>query len=636
LTAISFEDDLQLEENPWRGRIMTLLILAALAAVIAVATWYFFFRDESLTLTRETEEIPVTRGTINQRLSITGTADAELNSNLVFQTSGKVASVNVKIGDKVTQGQVLASLESEDVENAVASARANQLAAQLKVDDLLEGTDEAELAQAEQALTTAQAQQTKALNDYETLTGGGTASDLATAQQGVGAAEAQLATARANRQKLQDGASDADIAAAEAGVAQAESLLTSAENTADSANNGVTAASATLKSAESSYCIDDNTPSFCSVPAAPISSGDATIVTSALGGANATKASLVIGGNTGYLNALNTKASADANEQAAQDALASAEAKLDAANDGATAEDTTAVDAAVVSAEASLRAAQEKLLLVQNGGTEAQRSTAAAALVSADASVDAAVALFNKALRGADSNTLAQARQAVATAALQVEAAQIRLKNAQIIAPFTGTVGDVNIKVGEFSGGAAAASAEGGAPIVLLTPERLTLTMSVGETDYRTVKIGQAGVALFDGIPGGIYPFTITEIGLSPVVTQGVVTYNVKASLVVLPDGVPPVPGMNARGQITTSSVENVLIIPARAIRISGTNQVVDRKAEDGSIEEVVVTTGANDGEQVEIASGLEDGNTIVVVTLTSGETGSTPEAEPTLPGGVR
>ncbi len=636
MTAVNFDDDLQLEENPWRGRITTALVLLVVAAAVGGAIWYFFMRDTTLTLTRETEEIPVTRGTINQRLSITGTADAELNSNLVFQTSGKVSTVNVKIGDRVAQGQILASLESDDLQNAVALAQANQTSAQLKVDDLLEGTDDAELAQAEQALTAAQAQQTKAQNDYDTLTGGGTSSDLASAQQGVGAAEAQLATARANRQKLQDGASDADIAGAEAGVAQAESSLTAAENAANSAGNGVTAASATLKSAENSYCADDNTPAFCTTAAAPISSGDATIVTNALGGANATKASAVIGANSGYLNAVNTKNSADASEEAAQNGLDSAEAKLDAANDGPSSEDEAAADAAVAAAEDGQKAAQEKLLLVQNGGTEAQRSTAAAAVVSTDASVDAAVALFNKALRGADSNTLAQARQGVRTAALQVEAAQIRLKNAQIIAPFAGTVGDVNLKVGEFSGGPSAAAAETGAPIVLLTPERLTLTMTVGETDYRSVKLDQGGVALFDGIPGGVYPFRVTEIGLSPVVTQGVVNYTVKASLIVLPDAIPPVPGMNARGQITTSAVENVLVIPARAIRISGTNQVVDRKKEDGSAEEIIVTTGANDGEQVEITAGLNEGDTIVVVTLTSGTAGKTPEAAPTLPGGVR
>jgi HlyD family secretion protein len=215
-------------------------------------------------------------------------------------------------------------------------------------------------------------------------------------------------------------------------------------------------------------------------------------------------------------------------------------------------------------------------------------------------------------------------------------AAQIRLENAQIIAPFAGTVGAVNIKPGEFFGGGAISSAEGaGGAIVLLTPDRITLTMSVGETDYRAVKVGQAGGALFDGIPGAVYPFTIQQIGLSPTVTQGVVTYDVTADIIVLGENPRPAPGMNARGQIITDSKQNVLVIPQRAIRIRGTEQVVDVKRDSGT-EEVVITTGATDGENVEVLTGLEEGDTVTVVTLRSAEDDDEADAEPTLPGGVR
>jgi len=632
VTAINFDDDLELEENPWRGRIVTVLVLLALTAAIGLAIWYFR-REDSLSITRETEEIPVARGTIRQTLSITGTADAELNSDLVFQASGKVAAVNVKTGDVVRKDDVLAVLESEDAENAVASAQANVRSAQLKVDDLLEGTEAADVATAEQGVAAAQAGLTKAQNDYDTILQGGTSADVATAQQAVSAAEAQLATAQANREKLNDTPSDADVAAAEAGVAQAESALTGAQNSASTAQNGKTSAEASLKSAESAYCVADGAPAFCANRTAPISSADESLMNSALSGSNASLASAVIGANGLYLNAVNTKASADAAVQSAEDALSSAQAKLDAANDGPSSADEAAAEAAVTSAEAGLAAAKEKLALVQSGGTDFQRSTAAAAVQSAQAALDAALAKRNQAFRGANANAIEQARQAVRTAQLQVEAAQIRLKNAKIIAPFDGTVGAVNIKTGEFFGGASAA-ADGGA-IVLLTPNRLTLSMSVGETDYRSVKIGQGGAAVFDGIPGAAYPFAVTEIGLSPTVTQGVVTYPLKASLVVLPDNASPAPGMNARGQIVTSSQENVLLVPSRAIRIRGTEQVVDVKRDRGT-EEQVVTTGASDGGNVEILTGLNEGDVVTVVTIKSGSAGSTPVAEPTLPGGVR
>ena len=637
MTAINFEEELQIEENPWRGRIITLVVLLGLGVVIAAAIWYFFFRDDSLAVSRQTEEIPIARGTINQNLTITGTADAQLNSDLVFQTSGKVDAVNVKVGDVVQQGQVLASLESDDLANSVESAQASLRTAQLKLDDLLAGSTVAEYATAQQSVASADAQYTKAQNDYDTLISGGTASDLATAEQGVAAALAQLATARANRQLLDSGPTEADITAADAGVASAVSAQTASQNSASSAANTVTSAEASLKGAEANYCAADSAPSFCASPAAPISSGDASSMNSALSGANASLAALVIAGNSTYLNAVNSKNSADAALQSAQDAVRSAQAKRAALNDGPKAEDVAAADAAVTSADSSLTSANEKLALVRSGGTDADCSTLAAAVISAEAAREAALAKRDEVLRGAEPNDIAQAQSAVDSSALQVVAARIRLENAQIIAPFAGTVGAVNIKPGEFFGGGISAAGEGGGgAIVLLTPDRITLTMSVGETDYRAVKVGQAGGALFDGIPGAVYPFTISEIGLAPTVTQGVVTYEVTASIIILGENPSPAPGMNARGQIITESKRDVLVIPQRAIRIRGTEQVVDVKRESGT-EEVVITTGASDGENVEVLTGLEEGDIVTVVTLRSaGAEEDEVEAEPTLPGGVR
>lgn len=641
MTAINFDDGLELEENPWRGRIVSGLILLAIIAALGLGYWYFFVRDDSVSITRETEEIPVTRATINQSLSITGTADAELNSSLVFQSTGRVATVNVKTGDIVAAEQVLATLESDDLVNGVDAAQAQLRAAQLQLEDLLAGVDAAEFAQADQAVAQASAALTQAENTYDTLVEGGTAADLAAAQQGVSAAEAQLASAQANRELLNDTPSDADIAAAEAGVTAAEASLTSAENQARSAENLLTSAASGLKSAQAGYCSlvpPAANSSFCTTQSTPISSSDASVMNSMLSSSEtgvATAASGVITANSSYLNAENGTDSADAAVNSAEAALTSAEARLSQAQDGPSSSDIAAADAAVTAAQAGVTAANEQLEFAQAGGTDAQKSSAAVAVIAADASLSAAQAARDKALEGADANAIEQAQVGVLSARLQVQAAEIRLKNSRIVAPFAGTIGDVNIKPGEFF--SAAAVAEQGGAIILLTPDRLTLTMTVGETDYRTVKVGQAGGALFDGIPGSIYPFTITEIGLSPTATQGVVTYEMKAALIVLGDAAKPAPGMNARGQIITSSKPDVLTIPPRAIRTSGTDQVVDRKNADGSIEEVVVTTGASDADKVEVLTGLEEGDIVLVVTISSGS-GEEEEAEPepTLPGGIR
>jgi len=167
-----------------------------------------------------------------------------------------------------------------------------------------------------------------------------------------------------------------------------------------------------------------------------------------------------------------------------------------------------------------------------------------------------------------------------------------------------------------------------------MTPEALVLKMQLGETDYPNVKLDQTGVAVFDAIPGKPYPFTVTELGLSPTVTQGVVTYEVTGALVVPPDSPRPSPGMSANGQIVTDSRPDVLAIPPRAIRRRGTEQIVDVRR-NGTVEEQVISTGLSDANNVEVLAGLNEGDVVVVPVLLTGSS-SDLEQQPTLPSGIR
>jgi HlyD family secretion protein len=634
LASINLDEDLTIEESRWRGRIISLVVLLVIVAAAGAGVYWFYFTGSSVKA-RPTEDLAAVRKTINSSLIVSGTADAQLNSNLIFQSSGKVALVNVKVGDAVKQGQVLARLESDDLSNAVASAQANLQAAQLRLNDLLDPATASEQAAADQAVAAAQANVTKIKNDLQDLLDAPKAADLAAAQQAVDAAETQLASAEANRQKLSDAPSDSDIAAAQSAVAGAQSALTAAQNAEASAENTVASAAAALKSAETSYCDESLDPDFvvadfCTTRSAPISSADTTAMNSALAFATLAKlAAGVIAADASYQSAENSADSASASVTPAQKALTSAQKKLTALQDGPTSEDVDAADAAVTSAEAGVATAQKRLADIQAGATDSQKATALSGLDSAEAALQAAITKRDDVVRGPTQNAGDQARNAVKSAQLTVEAAQIRLKNAQIIAPFDGTVAAVNAKVGEFLSQASATPA-----IVLLTPDLLTFQMSVGETDYPNLKAGQGGVVIFDGIPGKVYPFSIAEIGLSPTVTQGVVTYPVKGALVVLPGNPPPAPGMNARGQITVDQRKDVLVVPPRAIKHRGAEQVVDVRRQSGVVEQQVITTGLTDNDNVEVLTGLNEGDTIVVPSLLGA--GSGPQALPTLPGGIR
>lgn len=84
----------------------------------------------------------------------TSTSTAE-DLTLAFPTGGRIESVSVKIGDKVTKGQVLASLDSENAIGAVNQANGAYVAAENNYNKLVAGSTESSIQIAQVALTNA-------------------------------------------------------------------------------------------------------------------------------------------------------------------------------------------------------------------------------------------------------------------------------------------------------------------------------------------------------------------------------------------------------------------------------------------------------------------------------------------------
>ncbi|MCI0850269.1 MAG: efflux RND transporter periplasmic adaptor subunit, partial [Chloroflexi bacterium] len=109
---MNLDEDLTIQESRWRGRLISLAVLVAVGALLAGGAYQFFFRDEAEQL-RETEDYTVARATINANLIISGVAEAQLISDLSFRQSGRVDEVNVKVGDVIKRGDVLAAMEAD-------------------------------------------------------------------------------------------------------------------------------------------------------------------------------------------------------------------------------------------------------------------------------------------------------------------------------------------------------------------------------------------------------------------------------------------------------------------------------------------------------------------------------------------
>ena len=140
------------------------IVLVPIAIVVTiVAVWWLAFRpDEEATASSTTTKllVEVTTGPMSETVSAEGTVAAAQTDDLSFSASGTVTAVNVKAGDAVTTGQVLATIDSAELEPAVASAEAEVADAEAtsSSDDESSGASDAQIAADETSLTSAEDQ----------------------------------------------------------------------------------------------------------------------------------------------------------------------------------------------------------------------------------------------------------------------------------------------------------------------------------------------------------------------------------------------------------------------------------------------------------------------------------------------
>jgi len=624
----------------WRARIIiALLVLAAIGAGAFLAYSAWFADDDLESKAFNTHKV----GTVTIRSTVTMSAAAEAVDNTVlsFGIGGRVKTIEVALGDDVKAGQRLASLESDDLENALASAEANLASARIRLQQTQSGATAADIANADKAVASAQAALDKALNDQQDLLDGASEAELAAADEAVKSAQSALATAQDNLRKLEEGPSEAEMAAAQSKVDTASASLASAQAAEQAAIGNVDTAKAALRGAATTYCdTDDHLPEICADFVVPLTTTKVRTLSNSIapdaepepGPALITATTALINANAAYESALDARDEAKASVDAAQSALTAAQATLDDLKAPPDASDIATARTAVTAAEQALTAAQLKQDELLRGPTASDIANAQGTVDSARSSLTAALAARDDLLAGPDEEDIDLQVQQVRLAELAVEKARKSLEDATLTAPFDGTAAAIAIHVGDVVTPNTPA-------ITILTPNALRVKLTLGETDLPAVKVGQTGLIIFDAIQGVAYPLRVTSIGLAPETQQGVVTYTALADLTRLNEGgedVRPAPGMNGAAVVTTEEKANVLAVPSQAIRQRGNNQVVDVLV-NGKPETRVIHTGNSDANNTEITSGLQAGDLVILpgAARTTGEE-PTPEGEEEIPGGIR
>jgi HlyD family secretion protein len=133
--------------------------------------------------------VTVTRGTLVVSVNASGNILAEGEIKLSFQQPGVVEQVNVKSGDAVKEGQLLASLDSTDLALALAQARLALITANANYSRTVEGASQADIDAAQAALNAANA-------NYDKVKAGPDPADYASAQAAYLNAQAALKQAQ--------------------------------------------------------------------------------------------------------------------------------------------------------------------------------------------------------------------------------------------------------------------------------------------------------------------------------------------------------------------------------------------------------------------------------------------------------
>jgi RND family efflux transporter MFP subunit len=234
---------------------------------------------------------------------------------------------------------------------------------------------------------------------------------------------------------------------------------------------------------------------------------------------------------------------------------------------------------------------------------DAESSDEALALEAAKLEYEAAQAQFDLTMGGTPELELLRLAVDLDQARAALERAEAQLADTRLVAPFQGTVMRVIPGEGENIGGYTPA-------LVLADLSVLEIRAEIDELDVAAAAAGQQVELTFDAFPGEVVPGTLTQLMPGPNDSRGTVIYEGMVHYQAPELAVRP--GMGANLTIVTLAVENTLLVPRRAVQDIGRHQVVRTKS--GRREEpIIVTTGLSNDAEIEILSGLEEGQVVLL-----------------------
>jgi len=186
----------------------------------------------------------------------------------------------------------------------------------------------------------------------------------------------------------------------------------------------------------------------------------------------------------------------------------------------------------------------------------------------------------------------------------RIAAAQAALDSTQIRASTAGTVTELSVQAGD-------KVSPGSLAVRIDNLDRLLVDVNVSEVDINRIKVGEEVNLTFDAIMEQEYHGLVSEVAQVGSINQGVVEFLVTVELTDADENVKP--GMTAAINIIVEQLDNVLLVPNRAVRVVNGQRVV-YILQNNELVTVRITLGASSDTESEVLDGsLKSGDLIVL-----------------------
>lgn len=201
--------------------------------------------------------------------------------------------------------------------------------------------------------------------------------------------------------------------------------------------------------------------------------------------------------------------------------------------------------------------------------------------------------------------SIRQLQAKVATAQRTLDDKKTAVDDLTLKAPIDGKVSSFTVKVGDKLD----AKAQVGK---VADYNAMEMKISVDELDIAKMQVGQPVTISFDALPGKKYEGKVAKVALEGTVKNDIATFDVT---VQISNSAGILAGMNGSAEIAIAQRENVLTVPAQAVRTTGGKSIV-QILQDGKATPVEVQVGLRTTADVEILSGLTEGQQVITTTV--------------------